>query len=503
MQNQVAREPVSDATKGRQAAYRPRTAIIGAGAAGMLQAIKLREAGYDDLVIYEKANEVGGTWRENRYPGIACDVPAHHYNYSFEHNPGWSHRLALGPEIQEYMKKVADKYDLRRSIVFGAKVTKADYDGKQWHLEMSNGQRDTVDFLVAATGPLHVPAFPNIEGIEDFKGIKFHTAEWIDDLDLSDKRVGVIGSGSTGTQVIAAMANQGIDLKAFIRTPQWIFPLPNREFGKVERAMVRNFPFIGRLAGNFYGWFFENVFAKAVIKNGWQRKFLSGLCKWQLGRIKDPVLREKLTPPDEPLCKRMVMSTLFYPAVSRPNVEIVRDGIVRATESGLVDQTGKLHELDVLIFATGFHARAYHRPISVTNADGLTLDDAWKNQIGAHLSVHVPGFPNFMLIGGPHSPRGNFSAIAYSEAIVDHIVKVIRYCAENGYHSIEARPEALAQFLERVAAAIPETVWTTGCTNWYMDEKGMPENWTGTPDEYRDVLRDPNYAEFTLESKSQ
>ena len=170
-----------NASQGRQAAYRPRTAIIGAGAAGMLQAIKLREAGYDDLVIYEKANEVGGTWRENRYPGVACDVPAHHYNYSFEHNPGWSHRLALGPEIQEYMKKVADKYDLRRSIVFGTKVTKANFDGKQWQLETSTGQRDTVDFLIAATGPLHIPSFPDIEGIEDFKGIKFHTAEWIDE----------------------------------------------------------------------------------------------------------------------------------------------------------------------------------------------------------------------------------------------------------------------------------------------------------------------------------
>ncbi|MCB1467042.1 MAG: NAD(P)/FAD-dependent oxidoreductase [Sphingomonadaceae bacterium] len=498
MQNQSATALVTESSRAHSASYRPRTAIIGAGAAGMLQAIKLREAGYDDIVIYEKANEVGGTWRENRYPGIACDVPAHHYNYSFEHNPGWSHRLALGPEIQEYMKKIADKYDLRRSIVFGTKVTKAHFDGRQWQIETSTGKRDTVDFLIAATGPLHVPAFPDIDGIDDFKGFKFHTAEWLDDLDLSDKRVGLIGSGSTGTQAISALAERGINLKAFIRTPQWIFPLPNRRFGKLERAVVRTFPFIGRMAGSFYGWFFEKVFAKAVISDGWQRKFLSGMCKWHLSRVKDPVLRQKLTPPDEPLCKRMVMSTLFYPAVSRPNVEIVREGIVRATENGLIDQTGHLHELDVIIFATGFHARSYHRPIEVTNASGLSLDQAWKDETGAHLSVHVPGFPNFMLIGGPHSPRGNFSAIAYSEAIVDHIVKVIRYCAENGYHSVEARPEALAQFRNRVVAAVPKTIWNTGCRNWYQDENGVPENWTGTPDEFRDILREPNYAEFNL-----
>lgn len=491
--------PVFDrSSKGPKFVYRPRVAIIGAGAAGMLQAIKLREAGIDDIVIYEKAQDVGGTWRENRYPGVACDVPAHHYNYSFEHNSGWSNRLALGAEIQEYMRMVADKYDLRRSIVFGAKVTKATFDGRQWHIEMSTGARDTVDFLVAATGPLHIPAFPDIAGLDNFKGVQFHSAQWRDDIDLSDKRVGVIGSGSTGTQLISALANQGVNLTAFIRTPQWIFPLPNREFGKIERSIVRVFPFIGHLAGSFYGWFFESVFAKAVIKDGWQRKFLAGLCRWHLGRIKDPVLREKLTPPDEPLCKRMVMSTLFYPAVARPNVEIVRDGIVRATEQGLLDQSGRLHELDVIIFATGFDARAYHRPLELINQRGESLTEAWKTRVGAHLSVHVPGFPNFMLIGGPHSPRGNFSAIAYSEAIVDHIVKVIRFCTETGYHSIEAKPDALERFRQRVLAALPSTTWSTGCRSWYLDEAGMPENWTGTPDEYRDILRDPQYDEFKL-----
>lgn len=498
MQNQVAMGSSAKASSAGSAPYRPRTAIIGAGAAGMMQAIKLRAAGLDNVVIYEKAHEVGGTWRENRYPGIACDVPAHHYNYSFEHNPGWSHRLALGPEIQEYMVKVADKYDLRRDIVFGTKVTKAEFDGRQWHLETSTGTRDTVDFLIAATGPLHVPAYPEIEGIEEFKGTKFHSAEWLDGIDLSDKRVGVVGSGSTGTQLISALANQGVDLKAFIRTPQWVFPLPNRQYGKFEKAIVKTFPIIGRIAGSFYGWFFERVFAEAVIKDGWQRKFLSGMCRWHLGRIKDPVLRQKLTPTDAPLCKRMVMSTLFYPAVARPNVEIIRDGIVKAAETGLVDQSGRLHELDVIIFATGFHARAYHRPMELVNAKGESLTEAWKQQVGAHLSVHVPGFPNFMLIGGPHSPRGNFSAIAYSEAIVDHIVKIIHHCAENGIHAIEAKPEALEQFREQVISAIPKTIWTTGCRSWYLDENGVPENWTGSPDEYRAVLREPNYAEFSL-----
>lgn len=475
---------------------KPRTIIIGAGAAGMALAIMLRKAGFPDLVIYEKAGEVGGTWRENRYPGVGCDVPSHSYNYSFEHNPGWSSRLASGPELQQYMLKVCKKYDLRRDIVFNEEIKEAHFDGRHWHIRTSTGREDSGDFLVAATGPLHIPAYPKVSGLESFEGQSFHTARWPDNLDLKGKRVGIIGNGSSGTQVITALAEEGVDLTVFMRTPQWMFPLMNRTAGAFERKLIERFPWIGRAKGGFYGWFFEHVFAEAVIRPGWQRKFLQGACRWNLERVKDPELRKKLTPDYEPLCKWLVMSWDFYPAVSRPNVNVVRADVDHVDAKGVVDCNGVAYPLDVLVLATGFNSRAYHRPIKVFNEAGLSLDDAWKTRTAAHLSVHVPGFPNFMLLGGPFSPRGNFSAIAYSETIADHMVRIIRAAYENDWGSVSAKPEALDAFVEHSAADIPNTIWITGCRSWYLDEQGRPENWTGTPDEFREALSHIDFNEF-------
>jgi len=464
----------------------------------MALAIMLREAGFRDLVIYEKADEVGGTWRENRYPGVSCDVPSHHYNFSFEHNPGWSSRLAGGAELQDYMLKVCKKYDLRRDIVFGQEVREARFDGARWHIKTDKGLEDSAEFFVPATGPLHVPKLPAIPGLDAFEGECFHTARWPDELDLKGKRVGIIGNGSSGTQVITALANQGVDLTVFMRTPQWIFPMMNRRFGPRERNLVRRFPWLGRISGDFYQWFFEHVFAEAVIRPGWQRSLLQSGCRWNLSRIKDPHLREILTPKDEPLCKRLVMSWEFYPALSRPNVKIIRADVDRIDANAVVDASGAAHPLDVLILATGFDTRAYFRPINVINAQGVSVNDAWKQQTGAHLSTHVPGFPNFMILGGPFSPRGNFSAIAYSEAIAAHIVSVIRAAYENNWRSLAAKPDAMRAFIEMNRAQLPQTIWVTGCQSWYMDEKGVPETWTGTPDEFRDVMANWDPQDFDI-----
>ncbi len=480
---------------------KPRTIIVGAGAAGMALAIKLREAGFSDLVIYEKANEVGGTWRENRYPGVACDVPSHHYNYSFEHNPGWSSRLAGGAELQQYMLKVCEKYDLRRDIVFGQEVKEARFDGTRWHIRTDKGLEDSAEFFVPATGPLHVPATPKLPGLESFEGQSFHTARWPENLDLKGKRVGIIGNGSSGTQVITALANQGVDLTVFMRTPQWVFPLMNRSFGKTERSIVQRIPWIGRKTGSFYQWFFEHVFAEAVIGPGWQRKFLQGGCRWNLTRIKDPHLRKTLTPDYQPLCKRMVMSWEFYPAISRSNVKIVREDVKRVETQGVIDGNGTSHPLDVLVLATGFQTRAYFRPIEVINEAGLNVNEAWKMQTGAHLSIHVPGFPNFMILGGPHSPRGNFSAIAYSEAIADHIVSVVRMAYERNWTSITAKQEAQDAFIKMNWAQLPKTIWATGCQSWYLDEKGVPETWTGTPDAFRAILANWKLDAFDVKTR--
>ncbi len=479
-----------------------RIAIIGAGAAGMIMAIRLQKAGFDDFVIYEKGNEVGGTWRENRYPGVACDVPAHHYAFTFEPNPGWHSRLAGGAEIQAYMKGVAEKYRLRPHIVFGQRITAGRFDGARWHLTTDKGREDQADFLVAATGPLHIPVIPEFPGLDQFAGSCFHSSRWPEGLEAAafkGKRVGVVGNGSSGVQIISSLAKAGADVTVFMRTPQWVFPLGNRTFGAMERALVRTFPWIGRMAGAFFQWFFEHVFAEAVIHDGWQRKFLSAQCRSNLGGIKNPQLRQRLTPPDKPMCKRMVMSADFYPALQQPNTHLVQDAIDRVEPRGVVTADGKLHELDTLVMATGFWTRAYGRPLELTNERGRTLTEAWQEHVGAHLSIHVPGFPNFMILGGPHSPRGNFSAIAYSEAIVDHIMNCVQFATRRGLRSITARPEAMLRFQEKVAANVPGTIWITGCRSWYLDDKGKPENWTGTPGAFRKLMRaELDLAEFEV-----
>lgn len=481
----------------------PRTIIVGAGAAGMGLAILLRRAGLHDIVIYEKADEVGGTWRENRYPGVACDVPSHHYNFSFEHNPSWSARLASGPELQQYMRKVCEKYDLRRDIVFGHEVKEARFDGSRWHITTDKGRVDSAEFLVAATGPLHVPSIPEIPGLDSFKGEAFHTARWPDGLDLRGKRVGVLGTGSTGTQVVSTLAQQGVDLTVFMRSPQWVFPLLNRRYGPLERSLVRLFPWIGKAAGRFFQWFFERGFAKAVITPGWQRSFFQAACRWNLNRVKDPALRKKLTPDFQPMCKRLVMSVDFYPDMQRPNVKLVRQGITQVEPHSVIDGDGRRHPLDVLILATGFNTKAYFRPMQIINQQGKRLDDAWKDQKGAHLSTHVPGFPNFMILGGPYSPRGNFSAIAYSEAIAAHIVDIIRRARDEEWLSIEARPEAMARFLKSNWDRLTDTVWVTGCQSWYLDDNGKPETWTGTPDEFRDAMSNWQISDFVVRRVDQ
>lgn len=477
---------------------KPRVIIIGAGAAGMMAAIKLLDAGFDDFTIYEKADDVGGTWRENQYPGVGCDVPAHHYNYSFEHNPGWTHRLASGWEIQDYLLMVADKYHLRRHIIFGHEIKSGRFDGKHWHVVTDKGLKDSCDFLISATGPLHIPRLPDVKDIDHFEGLKFHSARWPKGLDLKNRRVGVLGNGSSGVQIISTLAKEDVDLTVFMRTPQWVFPLANREYGPLERRIVKFAPWIGRAAGAYFQWFFEHVFAEAVIRPGWQRRFLSWMCRRNLASVKDPDLRARLTPDFQPLCKRMVMSADFYPALQRSNTKVVRETIDHAAPEGLVTADGQLHKLDVLVMATGFWTRAYGRPIELVTDTGLTLKEVWDQEVRAHQSIHVPGIPNYLIVGGPLSPRGNFSAIAYSEAIIDHIVSFIQLCTKEDIVSARAKEEAYQRFKAANNAKMSDTIWITGCQSWYLNEKGEPENWTGTPNEFRAMLRTPDLGDFIV-----
>ena len=474
----------------------PRVLIIGAGMSGLLMAIKLIEAGFRNFQIVDKAPEIGGTWRENTYPGIGCDVAAHYYTYQGVPNPDWSTRLPQGAEIQQYLLGVVEQHDLRRHIAFNREVAGADHDGRSWTVRFKNGEVQHADFVVACCGLLHHPRYPDIPGLKDFQGAMFHSARWDHSVPLDGKRVGVIGTGSTGAQIISKLAQRPLQLKVFQRTPQWIFPLPDRRYSGLEKSLLRVFPWIARIIHHSYRVAFENLFAAAVIKPCWQRRLMSRLCKWNLAQVRDPQLRQKLTPDFEPLCKRLVMSTEFYPAIQRPNVQLINDDIDHISARGVVTRDGVLHEVDVLALATGFDAHAYFRPLELRNVRGQTLSEAWKDGPYALRTVAVPGFPNFFFTLGPQSPIGNFSAISISETQIHYILRCIELVRSGRCKTLSPKAEATDRFNAWIRSAMPDTIWVTGCRNWYMSKNGVPSAWPFSGARFRRELREPDLAEF-------
>ncbi|MEE3059541.1 MAG: NAD(P)/FAD-dependent oxidoreductase [Pseudomonadota bacterium] len=474
----------------------PQILIIGAGMSGILVAMRLLKAGFTDFRIYEKDSDLGGTWRINTYPGIACDVPSHYYTYQNEPNDAWSARLPQGAEIRQYLQSVADKYDIRKYISFNKEVVRCKHDGETWTIKMADGETLVHDYVIACCGLLYHPTYPDIDGLDSFTGEAFHSARWNHDVDLTDKKVGLIGNGSTAAQIISSLAKDNIDVTMFLRTPQWVFPLPDRKYTAIERKLTRWFPALARFGHAFYRVAFENLFAKAVIQSGWQRNLMGWACRRNLKTVKDPALRERLTPDFEPLCKRLVMSTTYYDAVQQHNVTIADGNIEKIDANKVFTKDGNTHELDVLVMATGYDAHAYFRPMNMTNAQGVSLDDIWKDGPYALRTVAVPGFPNFFFTLGPQSPIGNFSAISIVETQIDYIVDCIKMATHGNFKTIDPKTSATNAFNEMVYAAMPDTIWVSGCTNWYIGEKGIPSAWPFTGARFRKELKKPDFSEY-------
>ena len=393
-------------------AERPlRFAIIGAGMSGILSAIKLREAGFDDFTIYEKADRLGGTWRENSYPGLACDVPSHLYSYSFEPNPEWSHRFSPGGEIQAYFEGVARRHGVSPRIRFGAEVTRGEFSGGRWQLETKDGRRDEADVVIAATGVLHHPNLPSIDGLDRFGGALFHSARWDHAVRLEGRRVGIVGTGSTAVQITSAIVDRVAKLSLFQRTAQWIMPQANPAYSEAERAEFRRHPeLVDQLHADLAKLFaaFSNGLVDA---NSPQMRAIEDTCRANLEQsVRDPVLREKLRPDYRAACKRLVMSPDFYRAIQQPNAEVVTEGIERVDAEGVRTRDGRLHELDVLVLATGFRVDRFMRPMQVIGRDGLLLDTVWAQRPSAYLSISIPGFPNLFMLNGPQRSGGELLA---------------------------------------------------------------------------------------------
>jgi cation diffusion facilitator CzcD-associated flavoprotein CzcO len=476
--------------------------IIGAGMSGICMGIKLKEAGIDSFTIYEKAAEVGGTWRDNTYPGLVCDVPSRFYSYSFAPNPDWSSHYSPGGEIHRYFKRVADRYGMRSHIRFGTKIVNGAFEDGRWLIATDDGEQIEADFLVSACGVLHHPNYPRIPGLENFAGEAFHSARWDHGVELRGKRIGVVGTGSTGVQLTCALAEVAGRLEIFQRTAQWVFPGPNPRYRALTRFLMRRFPALNRLAYRLWQKYFETVLGHAVVEPGWQRRFVDRVCRLNLRRVRDRELRRKLTPDYEPMCKRLVVSAKFYDAVQKPTVDVVTTAIERVEPTGVVTADGELHELDVLVLATGFDAHAYLRPVELTGPGGITLEEAWRDGPRAYRTIALPGFPNFFMLMGPHSPVGNQSLVMVAETQADYILKLIRMFRNGELDALAPTPEATESFNAQMRDAMPATVWLTGCNSWYLGDSGFPELWPWTPDRHRDMLREPALEEYELLPRS-
>jgi len=479
------------------------TIIIGAGMAGILAGVKLREKGEDDFVIFEKASDVGGTWRENRYPGLTCDVPAHAYTYSFAPNPEWSALYAGGPEIKAYFQGVVERHGLGRFMQFNSEVTRCAYDetARRWRVTLADGREAQARVLIAASGVLHHPNIPEIDGLDSFEGRAFHSARWDDAAELDGARVGVIGNGSTGVQIVGALSTRSAAVVHFQRSPQWIMPVPYFPYSDEERRAFREDP--ARIDEIRYGeayWSGIRRFNKAIVDvNSPEMAEIEAIVLANLeDSVADPILREKLRPNYRAACKRLIYSWNYYEAVQRPSVTVERSGIAHVAPDGVQTRDGTFHRLDAIVLATGFRADRFIRPTTVLGRGGVSLDDVWARRPHAYLAITIPDFPNFFMLNGPGGPVGNFSLIDIAERQWGYIDQLLEHLRRGDCAEICAGRAALADYETRRIAAAKTTVFGSGCTSWYLDSEGVPASWPWSYEAFAEAMSAPKLADFDL-----
>jgi len=375
-------------------------------------------------------------------------------------------------------------------------VSSARYEDGCWAIETSAGEKIRADVLIDATGPLHIKNYPEIPGLERFEGTVFHSAAWDHDFELAGKRIGVIGNGSTGVQMMEPLSQVASHLTMFQRTAQWIFPVGNKRYSERERRWTRRLPIFGKLTRAFYKRIFDLASVGVTEEGYWRRRMTRG-CREYLASVKDPDLRRKLTPDYEPGCKRLILSTSFFPTLEKENVDLVTEPIDHVEPRGIVTQDGWLHELDLLVLATGF--RPHEWGIShVVGAEGLSLAEAWAKGPRTYRSIAMPGFPNFFMLVGPNSPIGNISVIDVSETQTKYILDCIRLLEREEGKALSPKRAAAEAFQESLREAMQGTVWVTGCKSWYLDPEGIPTLWPWSANRFHEVMRHPDFSDFDL-----
>ena len=479
-------------------------AIIGSGFSGLGMAIKCKKAGRP-FIVFEKGPSIGGTWRDNTYPGCACDVPAHLYSFSFAQNPEWSRLYAPQSEIRQYLEGCADSFGVREHVRLDAFVETCAFDEASggWQIKVAGSDTlVTARYLVFGTGPLSQPGFPSIPGMSDFAGESFHSAAWDHGCDLTGKRVAVVGTGASAIQIVPQIADRVASLSVFQRTPPWVLPKPDRPIAEEERRRFRRFPLAQRLFRWRLYWMMElRAIGFTINPNIMKRAAKMGREHIE-SQIEDKEMRAVVTPDYLPGCKRILMADDWYPTLQKENVELVVDKIDRITPTSIVTEDGREREVDVIIYATGFRVSDVLGRTEIIGLGGKTLGEVWQERLSAYLGSTITGFPNFFMLLGPNTGLGHNSMVFMIESQVHYALECMRQCERRGARYLDVRPAEQLQFNESLSPRLARSIWATGCNSWYLDSGGHNFSaWPGPTFEFWWRTRRPVAAHYHFVGK--
>jgi len=477
MRNTIQRKPAVTRSRRKSSGVAETPAevmIVGAGFAGLGTAIRLREAGIENIVILERGSEVGGTWRDNQYPGAACDIPSNLYSFSFAPNPAWSRGYSGSAEILGYIRHLVERHDLHRLIRFGHTVTGLSFDEAAglWTAVTAEGQTVRARSAVMAQGPLSNAGWPAIDGIQQYTGHKIHSARWDHGYDFRGKRVAVVGTGASAVQIVPELVKVADHVKVFQRTPAWVLPRLDYSSPAWTQSLFRRLPASQAAVRQAMFWVHETL-ALGLIWNTPMTRLLEAVSRRFLRhQVKDRWLRRQLTPDFRIGCKRVLMSSDYYPALQRPNCELISWPIARISERGIRSVEGIEHQVDCIVFATGFDVSRASTPFPVVGLGGRKLAQDWARGAQAYKSVSVGGYPNLFFTFGPNSGPGHNSALVYMESQIDYIVRGIGHLLHRDLKSMDVRAEVQARYNRRIQKRLSRTNWNSGCKSWYLTDDG-------------------------------
>ena len=483
--------------------------IVGTGFSGIGMGIALKQAGYDDFIILDSGDDLGGTWRDNQYPGCACDVPSPLYSFSYELNPEWTRLFAPQPEIWEYLRGCVTKYGIDRHIEYGRRVEGMEWDDatRQWTVRTGDGHRYRTHAVVSGVGALHIPTYPDIAGAFGvdsdgaFTGESFHSSSWDRSYDLAGKRVAVIGTGASAIQFVPEVARQASHLTVFQRTPPWIHPRPDMPVPPRVRRVLRTGPGAARGLRDVIYWALESRALGFAVDPRLMAPLAALARKHLADQVADPDLRARLTPDYTIGCKRILLSSDYYPALQRPNVDLVTDAIKEITAAGVLTADGTARDVDVIIYGTGFRVVDSATELNVTGRDGVKLADAWSGGVEAFRGITVAGFPNFFMLLGPNTGLGHTSVVFMIETQVQHVLSCLRILSKQKAAAIEVHEHALREYNDGLRRRLRRAVWEAGgCRSWYLDDAGVNRAiWPGFSFEYWARTRRARHRDYELD----